>query len=209
MGFGWWVPLTTGIEDGVNPCALINCAIFLFLYLWFENQGFNVRKFSVLYIASSFVVSFVLNLGFFANFLLTSVFRKSAVNGYKILAFLVLGLGLQLCFNLWRGRSFKSINGILSNKIALFAVLLLAAVMSVGGSIWPPNYMITILSNGLMMPGKVLASMFALVMYSFFALWLMVGFSAMFSWSRLTPRLRQIVCAAVFMSAAASVFIIF
>ena len=213
----WWIPFTAGLEDGINPCTLVTCAVVLVLRLWLEGKGLDPKKFLPVFIVSIVTVNFLLNLGFLADILSARIFQKTAVFIYMALALVFAGAGAVFFYDwvlLFKG---KDVQNLFSRRMFQctmtgkkyrplhVAVIAAAVVTGVLSSIWPPNYYITILSNNLYVPGRFWNTAGLLAMYALVQMWLIICVAILFSWGRLTLRLRQVMNAAVFLSAAAAV----
>ncbi|MBI4308879.1 MAG: hypothetical protein HY591_00960, partial [Candidatus Omnitrophica bacterium] len=172
------------------------------------------------FIVSLFAVNLVLNLGFFISIFSGNVFEQTAVFIYRALALVFAALGGVFFYDwalLLKGKDRQSLlttrlfqSGMSSPKFKLIyaAVIGLAGVMSVLSSIWPANYYITLVGNNLYLPGRFLGTAGFLALYASVQMWLIVFLAALFSWGRVTPRLRQVMSAAVFLSAAVAIIYI-
>ncbi len=213
--------MTAGFEDGLNPCVLLTCSVFVMLCLWFERRHLDIKKCAMVFIVSSFVFNFIFGLGFLGRFLWAEDFTRYLIIANAVLAFFCAVAGVIFVYDwvlmlrgkdpqiLWSGRLFRSHKTTQNNLLISAGIVVIAAVMSILASVWPPNYYITMIANNLGLPGMFLEAFALLALYAIVQLWLLIVIALVFSGNKLTSRLRQMISAAVFFSAAGIVFYIF
>ena len=222
MNVPWWIPFAAGFEDGLNPCALMTCAVLILVSLWGRRRGFNWGKCAVFFVVPMFALNLVLNTGFLQNVLLTGAFQRAAVSAYFILAAVFAIIGGIFVYDWGAMLRHKDGTALLSDRLLgpsktagrlggfwVLLVMAVAVAMSVTSSIWPANYFMTVIGNDIWSPGQFWATLGTLSIYTAVQLWLIVFFAVLCAWGRIALRLRQVMCAAVFLSAAGAVVYIF
>ena len=101
----WYIPLTAGLQDGINPYALMTCAMLLALHFWLGRKGLKPEKFLGVFIGSVFVFNLALNIGFCAQFVSGPVFHKTVIFAYFVLAAAFLSAGVGLFYGWVRNRA--------------------------------------------------------------------------------------------------------
>ncbi len=209
-----WIPFAAGLEDGLNPCALVSAAVFLLVCLKIE------RKAGV-FLITLFATNLALNIGILGQYLGAPVFLKAMIGMTFVLAaacaiaggvflydwlLLLLGrdqgrlLSIRLCL------SDPQSNNVRQGRKGVIA---LGIVLGLVSSAWPMNYYMSILANDILAPGRFWGGVVMMALYTLVQLWLLYVLAFVFLRGQLTPRLRLIICAAVFLSAAGGVICIF
>jgi hypothetical protein len=216
MNVAWWIPWSLGFQDGINPYAVLACAIVLTARLWLERRGLQPKKFLVILIASAFILNLLLSAGVFFGIVSTVIFQKTMLVLYLGLALGFIAAGAVFFYDWALWLNGKDPQTLLSGRMSrtgavsrgrweIFAVIVLGVVVSFIGTLWPPDAFITVVSNNIFIPGQFWPGMKILAMYTAAALWLPVFFMVLSLWHSLTPRLRQVIYAAVFLSAGTAV----
>ena len=84
-----------------------------------------------------------------------------------------------------------------------------ALVMAVLSTAWPMDSNVTIISNGLLMPGRFWSTVFMLAVYTLAQMWPLIMLAVVFSRAPMTVRLRHMVMSAVFLAAGTAVIYVF
>lgn len=199
----WMIPFIAGIKDSINPCALVTCALLLLLRSPRERA---------LFLGAVLVFGTMFNLGFAAPFLSSRMFSRAASIGYLALGAVFLVAGVLFFYGWSKGRAFQAKpqeeHG-LRCWITRLAVIALGLSMSAASTIWPVDYSIILMSNNALLPGQFLGAASMLAVYGFVQLWPAIALAIAFSLERLTPRLRQVITSAVFLSAGVGAIYIF
>ncbi len=210
----WWVPLTAGLQDGINPCALINAALVLLGALWLKKNGYGKLWFLFL-AAVMFLSSFIFNCGFLDKFILNKYYETSARIVYVVLA-MAMGLKGAEFLNQWvcliKGKETKStpLASLKLSRLALgFVIVFVGAFLSLLASLWPISYFITVFSIYMALPGQFFSMASLIALYTLVSLW--VSYSAIWSVSMESSdqRLFKMVAAAILLSAAISAIDLF
>lgn len=213
FNFLWWVPLSAGFQDGINPCVLITSSFTLLILIWLRNNGFKPHWIFI-FLISLLLSGFILNCGYLDKFILHSLFH-STVKLFYVLFSVVLGWqGIKFLYQWFQLSKGKKIleNPIKIKILPVFLVFLLALtgnVLSVLASLWPINYYISVFGFYLTMPGQFTSMAFYIFIYTFVSLWvvyLIVWFSSL---QVKHLRLFKIVSAAILLSASFSVIDLF
>ncbi len=210
----WWVPLVAGLEDGVNPCALMTAAFILLGLLWLKRYGLKTTWLFLL-IGTIFLVSFILNCGFLAIFVWDKHFEMAVRWIYVVLAIGVGWQGLRFLrqwFWLVKGRKIDS-GGLVQRKFSIltlgFVVVVIGSVLSLMATLWPMNYYIAVFSLYLLIPGQGPAMALLIGIYTLMSWWVLYLVGGVVSLEVVNPRLFKIVSAAILLSASLSVINLF
>ena len=213
----WWIPWSIGLKDGLNPGTLMMCAGLILAYLWMEGRGLAYKKYFTLWFMATCGFNIVFNLGAFAGILLSSVFQNAVLIVHYVLALVAMIAGIVFFYDWMLWAKGKDPAGLLSVRIFKkeapqdfkwlgFVAIALGLAMSLLGSIWPCDLFITVMGSNLYVTGRTWATIALLLTYSCAQLWLPIVLAILLFGGRLTPRLRQVISAAVFFAASASIF---
>ncbi len=198
-----------GLQDGLNPCIFMTCAVFIAYGRWIEKK--------------SFVLVYALSTLFF-NFgpAQIFIFRKEFIFAAKIIYF---GLGLWafvsgiLFFKDWllthgkmpaKDPADEKIKPFApSGLIAYLTTLILAVALSALATLWPINNYVMLLGNEAFLKGQWPMVMPLLAGYIFFSMWPLWFVWAFLSIKNLRPSLLKILCASIFLTASSCVIFIF
>ncbi len=213
----------TGLQDGLNPCIFMACAVFICYSLFVIPAKAGIHNFSrmcwwpVIFGLAYAAGILAFNFGPAQIF----VFQKNFIFAAKIIYF-VLGLWAfvlgVLFFKDWflmrkrlpadefpspcgRGQG----RGILG---ALLMTIILAVALSALATLWPINYYIMLLGNEAILKGQWQMGMPLLGGYVFFTMWPLWFIWAFLSIKNLRPSLVKIICASVFFTASSCVIFI-
>ena len=206
----WWVPVATGLQNGVNPCLLITAALVLLGLLWFKRAGIH-RAWIILLIVSIIVSSFTFNCGFHDKIVLNSYFEIIARCVYAVLGILVGLKGLKFLnewFLLLKGKEIKSQAPVelrLSAITLIVIIPLMGFLLSMLASVWPVSFYMVVFSAYMAMPGQLIPLGLLILLYTALSLWivyLVIGVSFLESKNQ---RLFKIIAAAILLSASLGV----
>ena len=209
----WWVPLAAGIEDGVNPCALMTAAVTLWGLLWLKRCGFKKRWF-FLFISILFLTSFALNCGL--DVWTWNKYFQIVVRWFYIV--LAVGVGykgikfLYQWFLLIRGRGVtdESSSQVKLSPLALGLIICLAAgFLSILATVWTTNYYITVFSIYMKLPGEFMTMAFFIGLYTLVSLWVVYVVAGTVFLNTVNARLFKIIAAAILLSAALGIVDLF
>ncbi len=153
----WWVPISAGIQDGLNPCALMNAALVLLGIIWLKNNGLK-ENWVLLFIATVVAVSFSANCGFLDQILLHRNFLHISRFMYVLLAVFIGIKGFKFLwqwFQLTKGKSIDEevvLKRDISSKFLGFMIVLIGIGLGVLASLWPTNYFIAYFSFFMLTP---------------------------------------------------------
>jgi|GEM_PF-6044421 len=88
-------------------------------------------------------------------------------------------------------------------------VTAVALVMAAASTAWPVDANVSVISNGLLMPGRFWNTVFMLAVYTLAQMWPLIILAVVFSRLPMTVRLRHMVMAAVFLAAGTAVIYVF
>jgi len=212
------IVLGVGLQDGLNPCIFMTCAIFILYGLWLKANSVRVIWFRILFGISYLLGDLVFNFGPAQLF----VFQKSFIFIDKILYFilgvfvLVFGiLSLKDWFLLTRGSPVKDMPQhkikpfMARGVIVLLTAVLLALVLSAMATAWPINSYFMILGNELVMKGRWGSMVSLIVGYVFCSIWPLWILWAFLSIKNLRPSLFKIIDAVIFLTASTAMIFIF
>ena len=216
------LPFSAGVQDSLNPCALMTAAIMIALHSWLGSNSIKPGKFLAIFMVVLAAVSLAFNLGFFvALWSLPQVQKVSAVL-YKVLAVIALVLGCLFFYDwvrLARGadpqtlpgrRLFRPTAGP-SRKLAVGVAIIAALVVGIINTVWPPNYYVSLIANNFLLPGRRLQTALLLSVYTVVALWLVLLVAAVLVKAdcKVPLRLQKLAHSAVFLVAGGSVLCFF
>jgi len=199
-----------GLQDGLNPCIFMTCAVFIKVVIpakagihnfsWMAWQ----RIVFVLVYASSFLE---FNFGPAQIFIL----RKEFIFAAKILYFVLGILFLKDWFLIRRGLSAKNLT---DEKIKPFVgaplmTIILGLGLSALATLWPVNNYVMLLGNEAFLKGQWQAVMPLLAGYVFFSMWPLWFVWAFLGIKNLRPSLLKILCASIFFTASSCMIFIF
>ncbi len=212
-----WFLFAVALEDGLNPCALLTCAVFLMMSLWISPTGLHRGKFLFVFFLVVLILNFVFSLGFLSNLLAIKWVIRLFLSINFLLGLFFACAGAVFVYDWFLACRGKSAETLLSTRIfsvkekkvsgifVSLAVVAAGAVMSFLSTVWPPNYVVSLTANNLYLPGRCLGTFFSLGLYSFIQLWFLLLLLALIAGNILTPRMRQMINAAVFFCAAGAV----
>ena len=216
-----WIALLAGIQDGFGPSVLLAGAVLLVLYFWLERRGLNSRPFLLVFIVSVAVFHLLFHMGFLIFIFSKPVFQKLIYAMCFLCAVVLAGSGIVILYDgmlVRRGKepacrwsSWFSTSGAgknLAKKSWMTYLSMVSAAFLTGlvsGISAMDSYM-AIISNNVVIPGRLWSTMAVLAEYTAANLWPVLLLAVFFVWTKISARLKQLVCAAVFLSAAASIF---
>lgn len=209
----WWIPLAGGLEDGVNPCALMTAAVTLWGLLWLKQCGLKKRWF-FLFILFLLLISFILNCGldvwtwnkYFQMIVRWLYILLAASVGFKGIKF------LYQWFLLLRGKEIKddSSTQVKLSPLALGAIICLAAIfLGLLASVWSTNYYISVFSMYMRMPGQFIAMAYLIGLYTLVSFWIVYAVAGTVFLSSINKRLFKIIAAAILLSASLGIIDLF
>jgi hypothetical protein len=208
-----------GLQDGLNPCIFMTCAVFIIHSLWLKRRSLKsgwLRIIFALVYASS---SLEFNFGPAQIFL----FHKNFIFAVKIFYF-VLGVGAFITGILFLKDWFLLHRGVPAKDECplpkaggqgkgswgvLLTTVLLGLVLSALATLWPVNNYIMLLGNETILKGQWQAVMPLLLGYVFTSMWPLWFVWAFLSIKNLRPSLLKIVCSSIFLTASSCVIFIF
>ena len=212
------IVLGVGLQDGLNPCIFMTCAIFILYGLWLKANSVRVIWFRIFFGLAYILGALVFNFGPAQIF----VYQKYFIFLDKILYFilggivLVLGLlSLKDWFLLTRGLSIEDKSNDKTNPfmarglIVFFTAVILAALLSAMATAWPINSYFVILGNELVMKGRWFLMFSLIVGYVFFSMWPLWILWGFLSIKNLRPSMIKLIYAIIFITASTSVIFIF
>ena len=206
----WWVPLTAGFQDGINPCTLMNAALILLGIIWLKKSGFS-RYWFLLLLVSMLFSTFIINCGLLDKYLLNKYFVTIVRWSYALLAVLVGAQGLQF-FKQWirlikkeelKPEIFRLIK--LSPLALGFLISLTGGLLSLLASLWPVNYYISVFGVYMSMPGQLVPMGFLIAVYTVMSFWVIYLVIAVTLLESRNQRLFKIMSASILFSACLSV----
>lgn len=210
----WWVPITAGIQDGLNPCALMNAALVLLGIIWFRNNGIKFN-WIFLFIGTLITVSFLSNCGFLDKVIIHKNFLHVTRSIYVLLAIFVGIKGFKFLFQwfqLTKGNSIKEeilIKRKVSPGFLGFSIVFFGLFLSVLSSLWPTNYFISYFSVYMLTPDQAIPMGVSIAVYSFISKWLIFFILWFVSIQSKSLRLFKITASAILLSASISVIDLF
>jgi hypothetical protein len=216
-----------GLQDGLNPCIFMTCAVFIIHGLWLNGRGQasplrssarSIIWFRIVFGLVYVLGTFVFNFGPAQIF----IFQKFFILFAKIFYF-VLGVGAfvlgVLFFRDWfllsrrlpaQDLAEKKIKPFTGNGLAVFLMtVILAVLLSAAATLWPINTYFVLLGNEAMIHGQwhtVITLLGGYVLSSLWPLWFVWLFLSI---KNLRPALLKIFCAAIFFTASTSIIFIF
>jgi len=206
-----FIALGAGLQDGLNPCIFMTCAVFI---LNFSQIAWS-RIIFVLVYALSFLE---FNFGPAQVF----TFQKNFIFTAKILYF-VLGIWTfisgVLFFKDWflmhHGLSAKDLTDkkikpfVGGGLTVLLTTVMPAVVLSALATLWPINNYIMLLGNETILKGQWLMVIPLLAGYVLMSMWPLWFMWAFLSIKNLRPSLLKILCASIFFTASSCMIFIF
>jgi hypothetical protein len=203
----FWTPFIAGLEDGVNPCLLMNFSVVLLGVLWFKRVGIN-RLWIAFLFAVMMASSFAFNCGFLDRVVLSNYFQMAARALYLLLAVIVAFRGvkfLQQWFSLIKGKSIDAepaITRAVSPVVLLFVLFIIGFLLSMVATLWPINAHVMTFSVYMLVPGNLVPLGSLVLFYSIVSCWF-VGLAIPVSLlEKRNPRLFKIVAAAFLLAAS-------
>ena len=200
-----------GLQDALNPCIFMTCAVFIAHGLWLKANDWLRIIFGLVYAAGIFEFNF----GPAQIF----IFRKEFIFAAKIL---YLGLGVWafvlgvLFFKDWfliyrrLPVEDKKIRPFALGGLAVYLTTVILAVgLSALAALWPVNNYIMLLGNEAILNGQWQVVMPLLAGYIFFSMWPLWLVWVFLSIKNLRPSLLKIFCASVFFTASSCMIFIF
>ena len=215
----WKIACGAGLQDGLNPCIFMACAVFIIHGLWLKRRslksGWPRIVFGLAYAAGALEFNF----GRAQIF----VYRKEFVFATKIL---YLGLGVWafvagiLFLKDWvllhRGAPAKDEFPPLKagdqrrrGWRVLLTTVLLGLVLSALATFWPVNNYIMLLGNEAILTGQWQTVMPLLTGYVFFSMWPLWVVWVFLSIKNLKPSLLKIFYASIFFTASTCMIFMF
>jgi hypothetical protein len=205
-----WVPVATGLQNGVNPCLLMTAALVLLGLQWFKKSGISFQW--VLLLLASLVISgFIFNCGYLDLIVLNSSFER-IIRWIDVPIAIFVGIkGIQF-FRRWylliQGKEEKpSIDKPVKFPSVLLALLIVLAgfLLSLLASVWPVNYYITVLSIYMKMPGLFFSLGSLILFYTVLSLWMVYMVLWLFSMQNKNQRMFNIIASAILLCASLGV----
>jgi len=214
----WTIALGVGLQDGLNPCIFMACAVLIILKL-----RLSPRPLLNLWGPVIFVLVYALGvLAFDFGPAQIIVLHKYFITAAKILYF-VLGLGsfvlgvvfIKDWFLLSRN---LPAGDFIDKRIKLFApqgwvvyltIVIMALLLSAIATLWPINIYFLILGNEVLVKGQWQMVMPVLAVYIFASMWALLLAGAFISIKNLRPSTLKIFCAAIFLTASTTMIFIF
>ena len=207
-----------GLQDSLNPCIFMTCAVFLAQGIYLPLGSLGLAR-----IRSFFVLVYLLCFMFF-NFGPAQIFlfNKGFILTAKIL-YLALGLGafvlgvllLKDWFFIRRGSPAATLadekaKSFTANGVVVYLIsLVLAVVLSALATLWPINNYVMLLGNEAFLHGQWLKVMLLIIGYAIISMWPFWIIWAFISIKNLRPSLSKIVCASIFFVASSCMIFIF
>jgi hypothetical protein len=208
----------SGLQDGLNPCIFMTCAVFIAYGRWLNSSTLFITCLRVVFVLIYAVGILAFNFGEGPIIVLQKYFVLIA----RILYF-VLGAGtfftgvlfLKEWFLLGRGVPLKGLTG---NKIKFLslggitmclATVILVLILSALATLWPMNKYIIALGNESLLRGQWQSVLPMLVTYALVSMWPLWFVWSFISIKNLRPSLLTIVCSAIFFTASSCMIFIF
>ena len=207
-----------GLQDGLNPCIFMTCAVFILQGFWLKARSLKsiwLRVLFVLTYASSFLE---FNFGRAQIFVLQKEFLFVSRIIYFILGIGTLILGVVFLKDWFLLSRKQSVKDLAENKVKVFTgsyvvMYFITSVLGVGlsalATAWPINAYIMLLGNTATLKGKWLIVMPYLSVYVLFSMWPLWFVWAFLSIKNLRPSMLKIFCASIFFTASACMILIF
>ena len=152
----WTIACGAGLQDGLNPCIFMTCAVFIANGLWLSRRSLPVFWFRIIFVLVYALGDLIFNFGPAQIY----IFHNNFIFFDKILYF-VLGIWALISGILYFRRWFLlsrglPLEGIVDGKIkfsfglvflAFLLTVLLAMVLSALATLWPINNYFMILGN--------------------------------------------------------------
>jgi len=212
------IVLGVGLQDGLNPCIFMTCAIFILYGLWLKANAMRVIWFRVIFGLVYILGALFFNFGPAQVF----VFQKNFIFLDKIIYFilgvlvLILGiLSLKDWFLLTRGLPIKDMSQqkikpfMAKGLIVSLTAVMLALLLSAMATVWPINSYFMILGNELVMKGRWGLIVSLIAGYVFCSMWPLWILWAFLSIRNLRPSLFKIIDAVIFLTASTAMIFIF
>lgn len=215
----WWLPFTAGIEDGLNPCVLMMCAVIIMVRMIMVNKGIAYERAMIVFVFNVYIFTALANAGLGIGFIAMDSVRLGFSVLYALFGVSAVCAGVLLFRDWMRVKKGQAALWPLTapgalpskkNKAMLYLGLsLLAMIVGLGNSLWPVNFHVGMVSNNIIVPGRFWDTAAFLALYSLVVLWLPAVLVWLLSAKRLSPGMERLLCAGFLFSAAATVFYIF
>ena len=202
----WWVPLTAGLEDAINPCVLVTAVIFICWMGWLSSRLANSDRHAIVFIGVFYVLMFMFNVGIAQGLLYAPATRQWIRMVYLFLGFLCI-LSSMVFIRDWRllvggqgGDLFAHRLwqwGRVSSATAWVVTVGLAIATAVLASIWPMNYYMGIIANNVLLPGQFWSTVFSIGVYTAVAISPVYAVFFLMRLLKLNARLFFVIAAAI------------
>ncbi len=207
-----------GLQDGLNPCIFMTCAVFIAYGLWLKKNSLGIGWWRIIFGLAYAAGTLEFNFGPAQIF----IFQKNFIFAAKIIYF-ILGvcafiLGILFFKDWFLMRRGLSAGNLTDDKIKPFAgsglaVYLMAVILGLAlsalATVWPINNYIMLLGNETILKGQWQTVMPLLAGYVFFSMWPLWFVWAFLSIKNLRPSLLKIFYASIFFTASSCVIFIF
>ena len=212
------IALGAGLRDGLNPCMLMTCAVFIVYGLWLNKRSLPVFGLCSVFVLIYGLSSLAFNFGPGQIFVLQKYFMITA----RIIYF-ILGAG-SFVFGVLYFKDWLSLvrEGSLKDQaVGEFKILsvggvlmcLMAVVLGVGlsalSTYWPASKYVIVLGNEALIKGQWGLVMPMLLSYVVVSMWLLWFVWAFLSIKNIRPSLLRIVCSSIFFAASSCMILLF
>ena len=214
VGFIAW---GSGLQDGLNPCVLMTCAVFIALRLWLKcapDRAFVRCLLFVLVYAGSF---FYFTFGPGQVLVLHKQFIFTARLLYLIFSLATGVFGFLFLADWVHLRKNADVKGLIEHKIkplvlnaplVVLISVIVAVLFSILATLGPVNYYILLLGNEAFLKGHWLPVIPVMASYVLASLWPLFLIMGVFSIKTLPLSLVRIIFAGVFFCASTCVIFI-
>ena len=214
----WIIACGCGIRDGLNPCILMTCAVFMAYGFWFKENAGGMGWLRIVFVLIYTLGILVFNFG--PGQVL--VFNKNFIFATKIIYFILGGwafvLGV-LFFKDWfliRRGLVTQVSGeekikpfVVGPLVSCLTAIVLGLALSALATFWPIDVYIMLLGNEAFLKGQWPMAMPVLAGYVLAGMWPLWFVWAFLSVKNLSPSLLKIVCAAIFFTASSCLVFVF
>jgi len=207
-----------GLQDGLNPCIFMTCAVFLAQRQWLERKFLRIGWLSIVFVVIYWISSLIFSFGPGQ----IVVFQRNFISIAKIIYFIlgvwsfVLGV---VFFKEWlllrRGKLTESqidekTKSVVGAGVGVrLAIIIIAVVLSAVASLWPINSYVLLLGSAAILKGEWLGGMVLLGNYVLATMWPLWFVWAFIVIKNLRSSLLKIVCSSIFFTASSCVILMF
>jgi hypothetical protein len=211
------IAFASGLQDGLNPCIFMTCAVFIVLGLWLSGGFAGMVWLRILFVLMYGLSLLVFNFGPGQILTYHKGFLLAAKTLYLALGIWAFILGI-LFFSDWvklrRGRTVKDLTDNASKtSVARMPMALMTPVLAVVlaglATLAPVNKYMLLLGNEALLNGQWKQMIPVLLGYTTATMWPLWFVCLFLSIKNLRPSFLKIVCAAIFFTASSCVLLIF